>query len=647
MSILGVISSGPFLAEARAEKRIVKHAITIVSSQLDLDNHVTHTNSLEAKDTQVNEAVSRGRNLLGTSGAATLIQTIDVSAYTPPSPDPAGIAYINSSDTLLFSDSEVNEMPIFTGDNLFEIERTGNLVTTTTTITYTLEPTGLAYNPNNNHIYITDDDRRDVYEFDAGLDNLYGTGDDIVSSFDTSVFGSTDPEGITYDTLQNVLYIAEGKTSVAFKSEVFRVSPGANEIFDGVAPSGDDQVSHFDTESWGITDPEGIAHDPASGNLYVIGKHSIQLAEFDTSGVLVRLFDISTAGAVQPAGLAYGPGSQNPSQMSIYIVDRGVDNNRDPEENDGKIYEMVLPPVTPGNSPPVMEAGNDQIITLPDVAHLEGSIDGDDGIPNPPGSVSVTWIKVSGPGTVKFANEESLTSTASFSVQGEYVLRLRANDGELIGADDLKITVEPPPNAPPVVDAGPDQVVTLPDNALLDGTVTDDPFPPVTTTWSMVDGPNGGVVTFGNPNNVDTTASFSIGSYETAYTLRLTADDGEYSISDDVIIIVYPATNLAPVVDAGQPQTVLLSDGADLFGTVDDDGLPDPPGEVTTTWSKFSGPGEVTFGNVNQLETTANFSELGIYMLSLTAYDGALSSSGYVTITVISGNKLWLPMMIK
>jgi hypothetical protein len=163
----------------------------------------------------------------------------------------------------------------------------------------------------------------------------------------------------------------------------------------------------------------------------------------------------------------------------------------------------------------------------------------------------------------------------------------------------------------------------------------------------MVDGPDGGVVTFGNPNNVDTTASFSIGSYDTAYTLRLTADDGEYSVSDDVIIIVYPVANQPPEVGAGGDQTVTIFDGANLFGTVDDDGYPDPPGEVTTTWSKFSGPGEVTFGNVDQLETTANFSELGIYILSLTAYDGALSSSEYVTITVISGNKLWLPMMIK
>jgi len=66
------------------------------------------------------------------------------------------------------------------------------------------------------------------------------------------------------------------------------------------------------------------------------------------------------------------------------------------------------------------------------------------------------------------------------------------------------------PNQLPTVDAGPDQAVTLPATASLDGTVTDDrlPNPPgrVTTTWTLVSGP--GKVTFANSRAVDTTASF-------------------------------------------------------------------------------------------------------------------------------------------
>ena len=58
---------------------------------------------------------------------SSLIQVIDASAFNPPAPDTAGIAYIDSSDRLLVSDSEVNEMPLFEGTNVFEIDASGSL----------------------------------------------------------------------------------------------------------------------------------------------------------------------------------------------------------------------------------------------------------------------------------------------------------------------------------------------------------------------------------------------------------------------------------------------------------------------------------------------------------------------------------------
>ena len=125
------------------------------------------------------------------------------------------------------------------------------------------------------------------------------------------------------------------------------------------------------------------------------------------------------------------------------------------------------------------------------------------------------------------------------TVAGTYVLRLTADDGELSTGDEVTIIANPAPpvNQPPVVDAGPDQTITLPDNATLDGTVTDDglPHPPgvVSTTWSQVDGP--GAVGFGDASAVDTTVSFSAAG---TYVLRLTADDGELSASDEINIAV-------------------------------------------------------------------------------------------------------------
>src|SRR5207249_2954921 len=99
----------------------------------------------------------------------------------------------------------------------------------------------------------------------------------------------------------------------------------------------------------------------------------------------------------------------------------------------------------------------------------------------------------------------------AFSVSGTYVLTLTASDGELSGSDAVIVQVNPAPivNLPPVVNAGPDQTVTLPAQLSLSGTVFDDGLPggdPI-TTWSKASGP--GTVTFAQPNEPATTATFS------------------------------------------------------------------------------------------------------------------------------------------
>jgi hypothetical protein len=95
-------------------------------------------------------------------------------------------------------------------------------------------------------------------------------------------------------------------------------------------------------------------------------------------------------------------------------------------------------------------------------------------------------------------------------------------------------------------------------------------------------------------------------------------------------------TNQAPSVSAGPDQTVTLPSSASLSGSASDDGLPNPPGSLTTTWSKVSGPGTVTFGNASALATTASFSTAGAYVLRLSASDGVLSSSDDLTVTVLA-----------
>jgi len=92
--------------------------------------------------------------------------------------------------------------------------------------------------------------------------------------------------------------------------------------------------------------------------------------------------------------------------------------------------------------------------------------------------------------------------------------------------------------------------------------------------------------------------------------------------------------NQTPVVNAGPDQTITLPDSATLSGSATDDGIPSSPGALTYTWSKISGPGTVTFGNVHAVATTASFSASGSYSLKLTVSDSLFTGTDTVLVTV-------------
>jgi len=97
-----------------------------------------------------------------------------------------------------------------------------------------------------------------------------------------------------------------------------------------------------------------------------------------------------------------------------------------------------------------------------------------------------------------------------------------------------------------------------------------------------------------------------------------------------------PAVNKAPVVAAGPDGTASLPDATVLLsGALADDGLPTPPGALTSQWSPVGGPAAVDVATPNALETLVTFSVPGVYTLRLSASDGELEASDDVTITVL------------
>jgi len=132
--------------------------------------------------------------------------------------------------------------------------------------------------------------------------------------------------------------------------------------------------------------------------------------------------------------------------------------------------------VIPVNRPPSVNAGTDQTITFPQTVNLAGSAS-DDGRPNPPGSLTLTWSQVSGPGTATFDNPNSPQTVAHFPAVGTYVLRLTAFDGDITSRDEVTINViteNPSPPTPPT----PPQPPTPPNPPTTPPTTPNPPTPP-------------------------------------------------------------------------------------------------------------------------------------------------------------------------
>ncbi len=366
----------------------------------------------------------------------TVIQTIDASAWSPPAPDTAGITYRPDTGELISCDSEVEEMEIFAGVNLWTHSRTGVVSSTATTTAFSNEPTGIAWDAAGGRLWISDDNQRKIFEIEFGPDGVWGTPDDTLKDLDgLRPAGCDDLEDVTYNSLDGHLYVSSGSSQ-----EVCEITPGPNGVFDGAAPTGDDVVTTFSTSPYGI-DPEGIVYDPFWNTLVLADRKTRDLYEVTPEGGYLRKIDVNFPGGTKPSGVTIAPGSTNPLLRNYWVTDRRVDNNSDPDENDGRIYEVVAIPLG-GNGSPIVDAGPPQTLQWPaNSVSLSGFVS-DDGHPYPPSLVLSLWSKQSGPGSVSFGSQSSPSTTATFSAPGSYVLQLEGDDSLDQSVDTVAISVD-------------------------------------------------------------------------------------------------------------------------------------------------------------------------------------------------------------
>ena len=294
------------------------------------------------------EALPAGTSMVSTS----LVRVINTSktAWNPSAPDTSGIDYWPLTGRLLISDSEVDEMSnYFTGKNVYESTLSGSLVKTCSTTNlsrsgFSNEPTGLAINPANNRIYFSDDDANKIHEVSLGSDNTYCTADDRVTSVNVgSVYNIQDAEDVAYGS--NTLFVAGGDAA-----EVFIIPLGAN----GVLGGGDDgPMTHFDTAALGFRVLEGLGFNRDSGTLLLASAYSGNkyIGEATTAGRLLRAYDLSSYSITHREDVTFAPSSVNSSIKDFYISDRGIDNDSNSTENDGRVWEIKITGSTQTNTP--------------------------------------------------------------------------------------------------------------------------------------------------------------------------------------------------------------------------------------------------------------------------------------------------------
>ena len=354
---------------------------------------------------------------------ANLVQTIDTSKFAPGSPDPSGVTYIPGSDRLMIADSEVDEVTGagYHGVNMWQITRSGSVTGTGTTLPWSREPTGLGFDPGTGILFVSADDDGGIYVVRPGPDGRYGSSDDVLGFIDADArYGTTDVEDPEFDPGSGHLFFVDG-----ISAEVYRINP-----VNGVFGDADDVMSHFDVGRHGVTDAEGLGSDAAAGTLLVGDSRQRKIYEVTKAGELVRIIDARVPGMTFLSGLGMAPGS-NSGQMNYWIVDRAVDNGPNPNENDGKLFELSLAPSGSNQAPVVSSVTiNQSAPKTNDTLTVTVSASDPDGDPL---TYSYQWIKngVALPGQTGSTLNLSVAGNGD---KGDHIsVRVTASDGQALG----------------------------------------------------------------------------------------------------------------------------------------------------------------------------------------------------------------------
>ncbi|NWR45139.1 K319L protein, partial [Regulus satrapa] len=288
----------------------------------------------------------------------------------------------------------------------------------------------------------------------------------------------------------------------------------------------------------------------------------------------------------------------------------------DGENAHGEGYvNVTVNPKPRVNQPPVAIVSPPfQEISLPTISTLiDGSKSTDDDK-----IISYHWEELKGPLREERVSSDTAILTLTNLVPGNYTFSLTVVDSD--GASNsttANLTVKKAVDYPPVANAGPNQVITLPQNSItLYGNQSTDDHSIVSYEWLLSPNSKGKVMEMqGVRTPVLQLSAMQEGDY--TYQLIVTDSAGHQSTAE-VTVIVQPENNKPPKADAGPDKELTLPvDSTTLDGSksTDDQKI------VSFLWEKTRGPDGVKLENANSSIATVTGLQVGTYEFTLTVKD--------------------------
>jgi hypothetical protein len=287
-----------------------------------------------------------------------------------------------------------------------------------------------------------------------------------------------------------------------------------------------------------------------------------------------------------PAVVLSDPTSAKPSFMAPLVDPTGALLTFELIVDDGVVSQVDTVTVTVQNvnTPPVADAGPDQLVDEGAAVSLDGSgsvdADGD--------ALFYRWRQLSGP-AVSLVDDGSLQpsfTAPQVGPNGEtLVFELTVDDGALTNADVMTIKVQNL-NTRPVANAGTDQTVDEGVLVTLDGSSSYDPdMDTLSYLWEQTAGQP---VVLSDPTSVQPAfVAPVVGQDGGLLTFHLTVDDELLSSPAAVVNITVKNVNHPPVADAGDDQTVAEGTSVQLSGSHSYDSDSDP---LSYRWEQLDGP---------------------------------------------------------